>query len=163
MREDSSQLSMARRFLWLGVAALAFAGIFAIILVTSRTPQLKDLTAVQDLFSVALVVHVDLSVLLWFLCMGGVGWSLLIARMQRPWPYWQGAAFAFTAAATGLIALSPLARPWDVLKSNYILVLDNYLFLLALTFLSTCLSIMLVHLLVAYAHHSKRRALSYID
>jgi cytochrome c oxidase subunit 1 len=163
MREDSSELNIARRFLWLGVAALAFAGIFAIILVTARTPQLKDFTLFQQLFSVALVVHVDLSVLLWFLCVGAMGWSLLIARMQRPWPYWQAAGLALITGATLLIAFSPLARPWEVIKSNYIPVLDNPLFLLGLTLLASGLCVVLVQLLVAYGHHRQRRLLSYVD
>lgn len=40
------------RWLWLGVSALAIAGIFAIILVAARTPQLAMFSS---LFSVALV------------------------------------------------------------------------------------------------------------
>jgi cytochrome c oxidase subunit 1 len=155
-----SDLSLSARWLWLGVAALAIAGIFAIALVAARTPQLATLT---QLFSVALVVHVDLSVLIWFLCIGGMGWSALIARAGKPWPYWQPAAFYLVLTATVLIALSPLSQPWDVIKSNYIPVLDNELFLLGLTLLAAGLCVVLLPLLVAYARPSVRRALSYVD
>ncbi|MFN7452136.1 MAG: hypothetical protein ACK5R5_04440, partial [Alphaproteobacteria bacterium] len=62
-----------RRWLMLGVAALAIAGLFSLILVIARTPQLAGL---KELFSVALVVHVDLSVLVWFLAVMGTGMVL---------------------------------------------------------------------------------------
>ncbi|MEJ0010657.1 MAG: hypothetical protein WDN72_09365 [Alphaproteobacteria bacterium] len=79
-------------------------------LVIGRTPQLAELAWFAQFFSVALAVHVDLSVLVWFLCVGAMGWSLLIARQARPWPYWQGTGFLLTAAGTLLIAASPLGR-----------------------------------------------------
>lgn len=126
----------ARRFLWLGVAALAIAGIFSVILVAARTPQLS---AFKELFSVALVVHVDLSVLMWFLCIAGMGWSLLAAQWRMP--YWLGAGFGCMAASTALMALSPLDPHWQVIKSNYIPVLNNLPFLLGLGLLAAGLFI----------------------
>lgn len=154
---------LAKRFLWLGVMALAVAGLFAITLVVGRTPQLKDIPVFQDLFSVALVVHVDLSVLIWFLCIAGMGWSILIAKLKQPWAYWQNAAFVLTALATWFIVISPSTGEWDVIKSNYIPVLDNHLFMLALTFLFAALTVSLAQLLVGYARASRRRALSYVE
>lgn len=121
-----------KRWLWLGIAALAIAGIFSIILVAARTPQLA---AFQNLFSVALVVHVDLSVLVWFLAIAG----MLIAYNENArgirWPYFQPVAFWTSAVATALIALSPLDSEWVVIKSNYIPVLHNIVFLLGLSLL----------------------------
>ncbi len=152
--------SESARWLWLGVAALAIAGIFAVVLVAARTPQLAAFT---QLFSVALVVHVDLSVLLWFLCIGGMGWSALISKRGIVWPYWQTAAFILVAMATALMALSPMTKPWEVIKSNYIPVLNNGPFLTALALLAAGLCVMLVQLLVAYARASDRRKLSYVE
>lgn len=117
------------RWLWLGVAALAIAGVFAIILVAARTPQLAAFT---ELFSVGLVIHVDLSVLVWFLCIGGVGWTALVTKHGTPWPYWLSGGFWTVMAATALIALSPLGGHWEVIKSNYIPVLNNLPFLAGL-------------------------------
>jgi hypothetical protein len=114
------------RWLWLGVIALGIAGLFAVILVVARTPQLAMFT---HLFSVSLVIHVDLSVLVWFLCIGGLGWAALASKYTKPWPYWQGAGFGTVAAATAMIALSPIEPHWEVIKSNYIPVLNNALFL----------------------------------
>lgn len=148
------------RWLWLGVAALAIAGLFAVVLVVARAPQLGML---KPLFDVALVVHVDLSVLLWFLAIGGMGWSTLIARAGKPWPYWQNAAFYLAAAATACITLSPFDAPRTVIKSNYIPVLDNSLFLLGLALLAAGLAVMLLQLLMAYRRAADRRKLSYSD
>ncbi len=128
------------RWLWLGVLALAIAGFFAIILVVARTPQLAML---QHLFSVGLVIHVDLSVLVWFLCIGGLGWTGLLLKYTRPWPYWVGGGFFTIAAATALIALSPLDSHWEVIKSNYIPVLNNLPFLAGLGLLAAGLAVVL--------------------
>ncbi len=68
--------ALARGWLWLGLLALIGSGLFSVLLVLSRTPGLNRLFPVADFFRVALVVHVDLSVLVWFLAFGGVLWSL---------------------------------------------------------------------------------------
>ena len=75
--------SMAERWLWLGVAALAVAGLYALVPVAGRTPQLKALNIMQQLFDVALVVHVDLSVLIWSLAMLGLGLALVGSLATR--------------------------------------------------------------------------------
>lgn len=121
-----------KRWLWLGISALAIAGVFAVILVMARTPQLAVFT---QLFSVALVVHVDLSVLVWFLAIAGMLWASYGGVVDAKLPYFQGAAFWACALATGLIAISPLHSDWDVIKSNYIPVLYNPLFLGGLSLL----------------------------
>jgi hypothetical protein len=128
-----SSALQARRFLWLGVIALAIAGIFATALVIGRAPGLSALASVKEFFHVALVVHVDLSVLIWFLAIGCMGWCLMPVRSY--FLPWQSAAFWTIAAATALIALSPLGQ-WEVLQSNYIPVLNNLLFLLGLGLLA---------------------------
>ena len=146
-----------KRWLWLGVAALAIAGLFSIILVAARTPQLA---AFQNLFSVALVVHVDLSVLVWFLAMAG----MLIAYGENArglrWPLFQPVAFGTTALATALIALSPLDPEWLVVKSNYIPVLHNIVFLIGLALLMAGLLIaVLPSLFSSPAHGTSTQAM----
>ena len=54
---------LAMAWLALGLLALLASGLFSVLLVLSRTPQLQTLFPVADFFRVALVVHVDLSVL----------------------------------------------------------------------------------------------------
>ena len=69
--------SQSRWWLLLGTAALAVAGLFSLVLVIARTPQLASLPFFTSLFHQALVVHVDLSVLVWFLAIACLLWSLL--------------------------------------------------------------------------------------
>ncbi|MFM9889950.1 MAG: hypothetical protein ACKVOE_04790 [Rickettsiales bacterium] len=145
-------------WMWLGVAALGIAGLFATILVVARSPQFKELRVVQQFFEVALVVHVDLSVLIWFLSMVCMG----VARLMTPhfvrWPYWHGAGFACVALATVLIALSPLGA-WVPLKSNYIPVLHNPLFLASLGLLAAGLVVSLLPVVITHVQRAHWRSL----
>ena len=143
----TNQHNISLRWLWLGVAALGIAGIFALVLVIGRTPQLKALSVMQELFSVALVVHVDLSVLVWFLCVGGMGWSMLSSQFALSPSYWARGGYLTVAVGTALIALSPLDRQWEVLKSNYIPVLYNFPFLAGLGLLAAGLVVLLLPVL----------------
>jgi cytochrome c oxidase subunit 1 len=147
----STQSRLAERWLWLGVTALAVAGLFAVLLVVARTPQLKELTVVQSLFNVALVVHVDLSVLMWFLAILGMGIAGMMQAHEHRWPYWSKAALATAAASTVLMALSPLDPEWEVIKSNYIPVLFNWVFFLSLGLLAASLVVLLVPFILTYA------------
>jgi hypothetical protein len=82
-----------------------------------------------DFFHTALVVHVDLSVLGWFLAFGGVLWSL------NSTPRFLGAGwFALLLAALGALALAaaPFLGAGEALMSNYIPVLQHPLFLAGL-------------------------------
>jgi cytochrome c oxidase subunit 1 len=87
---SDSRKPLAIAWLSLGMVALLASGLFSILLVLSRTPQLQTLFPVADFFRVALVVHVDLSVLVWFLAFGGALWTLGgTQRLQSPSPGWR--------------------------------------------------------------------------
>jgi len=73
---DENRIWIASDWLKLGVASLLLAGFFSILLVFSRTPAIQEIIPFVDFFHVALVVHVDLSVLIWFVSFAGVLWSL---------------------------------------------------------------------------------------
>ena len=73
---DGVPSQLARYWLSLGIAALIGAGLLAILLVLSRTPGIQDVFPLRDFFKSALVVHVDLSVLIWFMAFASVMWSL---------------------------------------------------------------------------------------
>lgn len=122
-----------RRWLWLSVCSLALAGIFAVVLVVARTPQLQMWQHMKELFQLSLVVHVDLSVLVWFLAMTSFLWSLLRARYGKEIPILDSASWWCMAAGMALIALSPLHPEWETLKSNYIPVITNLVFFMGLS------------------------------
>ena len=117
---------LAAGWLALGVAALVGSGLFSLLLVLARTPGLKDLFPVANFFQVALVAHVDLSVLVWFLAFAGVLWSL--AGDSRAIGLGR-AALALCAAGTAAITVAPLAGNAVPVLANYIPVIDNAVFL----------------------------------
>ena len=72
---DNDARRMTAGWLFLGLAALVIGGLFTILIVLSRTPFFQDIIPWVDFFRTALVVHVDLTVLVWFLAFSGVLWS----------------------------------------------------------------------------------------
>lgn len=123
-----------KRWLALAVLALGLAGIFSIILVVSRTPQLIALfPQMKALFQVSLVVHVDLSVLVWFLAMTGMLWAMLQAHVRpAELPFFNRCSWSCMLTGTLLMAISPITGEWEVIKSNYIPVITNLMFFLGL-------------------------------
>ncbi|NOZ11857.1 MAG: cytochrome C oxidase subunit I [Gammaproteobacteria bacterium] len=126
---SGSRRTLAVAWLWLGLMALLGSGLFSVMLVLSRTPYLQNIFPWVDFFHTALVIHVDLSVLVWFLAFAGLLWSLnSTARFMRlGW-----GAFILAAAGTAVMALSPFIGADHPLMSNYIPVLDHPLFLAGL-------------------------------
>ena len=121
--------ALAAGWLALAIGALLASGVFSILLVLSRAPYVKDALPLADFFRVALVVHVDLSVLVWFSAFAGLLWSLHGAP-RLLWLGWAGLAGA--SAATLAMCLAPFLEGGVPLMSNYIPVLDGPLFLRAL-------------------------------
>lgn len=127
--------AISRKWLGLGVITLAIAGLFAIVLVVARTPSLSEIPFFKNLFHTALVVHVDLSVLVWFLCIAAMVWRYYGAPYTNETKQtrvtdkiaWKLMAFG----ALGM-ALAPWYSDTVALKSNYIPVLTNELFLYGL-------------------------------
>ena len=94
-----AQRTLARGWLWLAMVALIGSGLFSLLLVLSRTPGVNRWLPGVDFFRVALVVHVDLSVLVWFVALAGMLWSLNGSARALAWGW----------AALGLCAYA-LAR-----------------------------------------------------
>ncbi|MBK7043532.1 MAG: cbb3-type cytochrome c oxidase subunit I [Rhodanobacteraceae bacterium] len=125
----ADQRRLARAWLWLGMAALIGSGLFAILLVVSRTPGLQSLFPVADFFRLALVVHVDLSVLVWFVAMAGMIWSLNARSVALPL-----ARLSLVLCALGTLGMliAPFSGSSEALMANYIPVLDGHVFMTAL-------------------------------
>lgn len=137
---------LSRYWLWIGVAALAVAGLFSLVLVVARTPGISELPLFKALFHQALVVHVDLSVLLWFLSVAGLLWSLGVAGARQAFPWLEEAALGSFAAGMLAMAASPLDRGAEPLMSNYIPVLMSPLFFLGLGLVLAGVLLMLARL-----------------
>lgn len=119
---SEEQCNGAAAWLLLGVASLLGAGLFSLLLVVARTPAVQEWLPVDDFFRVALVVHVNLSVLIWLLAIAGVCWSLATTRDARVWD-----RFSFYSAALGtiIIVVSPFVGAGEPLMNNYVPVLQH--------------------------------------
>ena len=117
---------LALAWLVLGIAALAASGVFSLLLVASRTPGVKELLPVADFFRVALVAHVDLSVLVWFLAFAAMVWNMA----GGPQAIFAGRmALAVSAVGAGVMALAPFVQRATPVMANYVPVLDGTVFI----------------------------------
>ena len=117
---------VARGWLWLGLAALTGSGVFAILLVLSRTPFVNQWLPVADFFRIALVVHVNLSVLVWFVALAGTLWSMAGSGRARALAW---AALGLCTLGTASMVVSPFVEAGTPIMANYIPVIDGRLFL----------------------------------
>lgn len=132
LRIHAADRSLAIGWLVLGVGALALAGVFAILLVLARMPGLEVWFPTQDFFRTALVVHVDQSVLIWFLAFAGVVWSLGTNTRGGGGGKLHWTALAVATAGCLLLAAAPFLGASDPLMNNYVPVLRHPLFFAAL-------------------------------
>jgi hypothetical protein len=137
---------LASGWLWLGIASLLGAGLFAILLVLSRTPYIQDIFPWVDFFRTALVVHVDLSVLLWFLAFAGVLWSLNSSSglLGIGW-----LALVLAASGATMIVLSPFVGASNPLMSNYVPVLQSPFFFSGLIIFGAGIAVLVLRSLIA--------------
>ncbi len=115
----------ATAWLILGLASLVGAGLFSLLLVLARTPAIQEWLPFIDFFRVALVVHVDLSALIWLLSMAGVLWAL---STDRDLPAWDRVSFWLAAGGTAMVVISPFVGAGDPLMNNYVPVLRHPVF-----------------------------------
>jgi len=121
-----SRRALAVGWLILGLASLVLSGVFSVLLVLSRAPYVKDIFPLVDFFHVALVVHVDLSVLVWFLAFAGVFWSVNTTErfIAGGW-----AALLLAVGGTLTMSAAPFIGRGGPIMSNYIPVLEDPVFL----------------------------------
>ncbi|HQW77117.1 MAG: cbb3-type cytochrome c oxidase subunit I [Xanthomonadales bacterium] len=141
-----SDRSLVRGWLWLGLLALVVSGFYSILLVASRTPGVNAWLPVADFFRVALVVHVDLSVLVWFLALSGMLWSLSCRPRATPLA-WLAMLLAY--AGTLLIGIAPFVGGGEPIMANYIPVLDGSVFLAGLGILGVAAALLVLRSLIA--------------
>ena len=116
---------LTRAWLWLGIMALIGSGLLAILLVLSRTPGIQDVFPLKEFFRSALVVHVDLSVAVWFMAFAAVIWSAM-GSGALAWLGWAG--FGLAALGTAVMTVSPFFGGGEPLLNNYIPVLQQPVF-----------------------------------
>jgi hypothetical protein len=116
-------------WIWLGVYALLAAGVLSLLLALARTPGIQDILPGRDFFRVALVVHVDLSVLVWFMACAGMVWTLFGGNRRS---LWNALALGLAVAGTVMISIAPFVGADRPLMNNYVPVLQHEWFFLGL-------------------------------
>jgi hypothetical protein len=126
---DSNARSLTTGWLLLGLSALVIGGLYTILIVLARTPFFQEIVPWVDFFRTALVVHVNLTVLVWFLAFAGVLWSYTNSKrcLRLGW-----AALMLASLGTLIIVISPFTGESHPLMNNYVPVLQNTVFFIGL-------------------------------
>jgi hypothetical protein len=144
VRDERRPLALA--WLGLGIGALALSGLFAVLLVLARTPGSHHWLPVADFFRVALVVHVDLSVLVWFVACAGLLWTVA----NPPQRLWLSAAgLGLCATGTLFLVLAPFVERAEPVMANYVPVLDGTVFQYGLVLIGAGLACLVLRALLA--------------
>lgn len=141
----------ATAWLMLGLAALVGAGLFSLLLVLARTPAIQQMIPLVDFFRVALVIHVNLSVLIWLLSIAGVFWSL---ACRNDAPRWDRCSFWLAALGTAIVTFSPFLGATEPLMNNYVPILRHPVFYTGLGLFTAGI---FLHLLRCGLDHNRRR------
>ncbi|WP_425361118.1 hypothetical protein [Candidatus Tisiphia endosymbiont of Stenodema calcarata] len=115
---------------WLGngIFSLALAGVYSIILVMLRTPMCVNLFPNTEIFRSALVIHVNLSILVWLMSVTACVWSYNLESTT-----FSIACVIIAFISTALIALSPFCGQNFPVMNNYIPMLENIIFILGIS------------------------------
>ena len=126
---DSNARKLTTGWLLLGLSALVVGRLYTILVVLSRTPFFQNIVPWVDFFHTALVVHVNLTVLVWFLAFAGVLWSYTDSRrcLACGWT-----ALLLASLGSLLIVVAPFTGESHPLMNNYVPVLQNPVFFVGL-------------------------------
>lgn len=123
--QDDAARRVCAAWLTLALVSLVAAGVYSLLLVLARTPAIQEWIPFVDFFRVALVVHVNLSVLIWLLSIASVLWRL---SSNREFRQWDRVSFVLAAGGTAIIIIAPFAGAGDPLMNNYVPLLRHPLF-----------------------------------
>jgi cytochrome c oxidase subunit 1 len=133
--------SLTIGWLLLALASLVIGGLFTILIVLSRTPFFQEVIPWVDFFHTALVVHVDLTVVVWFLSFAGVFWSLMINRcLSCGW-----LALFLSVMGTLVICSAPFVGDGYPLMNNYVPVLQLPVFFWGLGIFGLGFTVLVLH------------------
>lgn len=143
---EQGSKALASGWLKLAMASLLGSGVFSILLVLARTPVIKDAFPWDDFFYTGMVVHVNLSVLMFFLPCAGIIWSfnsgnrhILLGRT----------ALYIAAIGTAIMVASAFMADGKPLMSNYIPVIEGPVFFVGLSLIGVGFSLLVVRSLIA--------------
>jgi cytochrome c oxidase subunit 1 len=120
---------LAAGWLLLALSALVLSTLCAVLLIASRSPLLGTVVASGDLFGRALVLHVSLAVVVWFLACAAAFWTMAGGAAASPLRW---AALVLATAGLGAMVVSLFFGAAQPVLANYVPVLDHPVFLAGL-------------------------------
>lgn len=124
---DRTTEKITYAWLLLAVFSLVFAGIFALLVALARTPVIEGMLPLgRDYIFVALVGHVVLAVVIWFLAFEGFLWvvsttAMLGRKVSSPALAW--AAVILSSLGMALVVISAVFGLGNAELANYVPVL----------------------------------------
>lgn len=154
MKQDQYELEvppgsprqLAIGWLFLALGALILGGLLTILIVLSRTPGVQSIIPWTDFFHTAIIVHVDLTVLVWFLAFAGIFWSLN-GNERGAGLGWL--ALGLCVLGTIIFTAAPFLGAGDPLMNNYIPILLDNKFLIGLGMVGLGFSVSIVRGLIS--------------
>ncbi|RIX49699.1 MAG: hypothetical protein D3M94_01545 [Rhodocyclales bacterium GT-UBC] len=131
-RRPGQAMSAVLPVRWYGLAwlALGLSTLFAVVLVVARTPFLGLGAA---FFRTALVLHVDLAVVVWFLAVAAGIWLIAIPVKHGGLARLANGGFWLAGSGVFGMLVSPFDGSAQPVLANYVPVLDTPIFYLGLT------------------------------
>jgi hypothetical protein len=160
-------------WLFFAVSTLIFAGIFAFLLAMSRTPFVQSLMPAKDYIYTALVIHVILSVVIWFLAFEGVLWMLtgsLSPSLNHAGTGLKGEVFSvplgwlgflLSASGTILLIIAGLKAWGEPLLANYIPVLTHPVFYAGLILFASGIFFTIVNTLLSVVKNIRKTGIRF--
>ncbi|MDX2050543.1 MAG: hypothetical protein SFT93_05200 [Rickettsiaceae bacterium] len=125
------------KWIELSISSIAVAGVFSILIVILRTPIWAGLFD-ESVFKTALIIHVDLSVLFWM-----VTFMMMIMSggITEKWEYIIGLLQNFLFLSLVLICSSIFFGEKKPYLNNYVPILHNIFFIVAIGIFFSCFTI----------------------
>ncbi|NVK18286.1 MAG: cbb3-type cytochrome c oxidase subunit I [Methylocystaceae bacterium] len=135
----------------LAISALAIAGVFALLLVLSRTPIVQDLLPWpwKSFFHKGLVAHVVFSFVVWFLATLGALWCYRLSQLKNKSVLGSVPIVLAVIGCIGLI-LPALLDLGTAELNNYVPVMDHWIYYTGLVCLFASLGLIAVRQLFSY-------------
>ena len=124
---ERTSMKIAYGWLILAVFSLVFAGIFALLVALARTPVIEQMLPLgRDYIYVALVGHVVLAVVIWFLAFEGFLWvftTTILIKKKVFSPALGWVSLCFSGAGMALVVISAVFGLGNAELANYVPVL----------------------------------------
>ncbi|MDG1287145.1 MAG: cbb3-type cytochrome c oxidase subunit I [Rickettsiales bacterium] len=150
---SDEQKDQAKHWLKLALLSVALSGIAPLVLLAGRASLYAEMASVKQWFVPVLVIHVNLSVGLWFLAMTMMLWRIVLPAKLPP--LWHGASAISFCLGIVMMVLAPFAGG-EAFTSNYIPVQNNPIFFFGLSLILASLLLMLGVYLWALLRQTKQ-------